>query len=121
LRPWITSYAELGSAYLSRAGREKSAWRCIYGILRLERGSNRGEEKGVFHFTFSTLEQLHSEALLGFFFSSEGVVVYACEGRAEKVILQQRSKSLEGVSKLFLFPFFFLFSSCLVIESSHSS
>lgn len=64
-------------------------------------------EVGVFHLTYFTLEQLHSEALLGFFTSSEGIV-YACEGRAEKNDLQQRSIT-DGVSKTFFFFFSFIF------------
>jgi hypothetical protein len=51
------------------------------------------EASRVFHFTYFTLEQLHSEARLGcfFFFSPGGVVHTRAEGEQKKVILQQRS------------------------------
>lgn len=116
LRPRITSYAGRSSASLSReeVKLQSDAFAAFCGWSKEAFRS----EVGVFHLTYFTLEQLHSEALLGFFTSSEGIV-YACEGRAEKNDLQQRSIT-DGVSKTFFFFPLFSFLSCLVIGSSHT-
>lgn len=105
LRPWITSYAGRDSVHLSTQGGKNCRAMHLQHFAVGEGRLSEAKRWEFFHFTYFTLEQLHSEALLGFSFFLKKLYTRA-EGE-QKTSFRSNVLLLDGVSKLL----FFFFSS----------